>query len=214
MQCNDEARMGTKEIGGAGYPAILVAVFHMALAGLPWYFLTLCLLSSSNPALSINLVNVVCPESCVNRFSRIPGAVGGARKLGGCMRTSIVSVLPLRAAFGRCGFNCLTGFTAEDGVRDIDVERDTELERGVRVGVVYGSRLLPTLTAGAGVAGSPVKPPNPSFGVRSHKLLSLGVMPPLPLVWAVPLFCIIGVVECIELDPRRMKSVRWAYAGS
>lgn len=54
-------------------------------------FLTLSLVSSPYPALSINFVNVVCPESAVMRFSLMPGARGGSRKEGAGIRTSIVS---------------------------------------------------------------------------------------------------------------------------
>lgn len=101
------------------------------------------------------------------------------------MRTSMVSVLVLRVFSGR---PALLLFDLLDVVRDTDVVRV-----GVRVGVLYGSP-FPALTAGAGgagFAGNPAQPPSPSFGVRSQRLLILGVTPP---AWE-GLFFTICVVE-------------------
>lgn len=168
----------------------------------------------------MSLVKVVCPESWVKRFSCIPGAFGGARKLGVGIRTSMVSVLPLRAASGLFPRLCVLLGVLVDGVRD------TRL--GVCPGVIYGSR-LPALMAGGGGAGFGGRPtgagvPQPekvSFGVRSHMLLILGVSPPPPAA-LVPMFvwffCIMFVVELgdrrVECEACLMKSVRAAYSGS
>lgn len=68
---------------------------HREWLGVGMKFRTLSLLSSPYPARSMSLVKVVCPESAVMRFSRMPGALGGSRKLGAGISTSIVSLLVL-----------------------------------------------------------------------------------------------------------------------
>lgn len=70
----------------------------------------------------------------MNLFSLIAGALGGARKLGGRIKTSIVSVLVLLVVIGRWGlkFCCLI-----DDVRDIEGLLDVDVVLvGVRVGVL------------------------------------------------------------------------------
>jgi hypothetical protein len=111
-------------------------------------------------------VKVVLVVSDVNLFSRMPCAFGGSRKLGAGMSTSIVSVEPDLAGSGRWWDRLL--------------RCDLCLRRGVCLGVVYGSWLLPARTVGgggAGFEGRPDEKPKFSLGVRSHMLLILGVRP-------------------------------------
>lgn len=155
-------------------------------------------------------------------FSRITGILGGARKMGAGMRTSIVSVDVLRG--GDTGRLDVEGWGLYFGLLDLEWVREEERwERwdfGVRLGVVNGSAWWPALIAGGGglmcelgvefessivprlVGGALLapNPPNPNFGVRSHMLLIFGVMPPPP--FPLSFFTTMPVVEFGEGWPR------------